>query len=147
MRELKFRVWNGMQMEYDITVGKFGVFYVNPMNGDGLDPDDTASLTSCNTKYPEDVIVMQYTGLKDKNGKEIYEGDILEGYKCAYPVTFKNGAFMWNDDFLGYTIEADYEAHYWITDDGCNMLEVVGNIYENDIKEVKEKIKQKAEVN
>jgi hypothetical protein len=50
MRELKFRVWNGYSMEHNVTVGKFGNFYVNPENGDGLDPKDSASLTTWKKK-------------------------------------------------------------------------------------------------
>lgn len=78
---------------------------------------------------------MQYTGLKDKNGKEIYEGDIVEthGYKKElggeaeiYPirsaVEFDTG--LWSEQgFIGsgFTWSHGYDDH----------REVIGNIYEN----------------
>ena len=77
-REIKFRVWNGSEMVYDVIVGIFGIFYVNRGNTFGLDENDSASLTPFNTRYPDNTPVMQFTGLKDKNGKEIYEGDIIQ---------------------------------------------------------------------
>ena len=47
-------MWTGITMEYNVVVGKFGVFYVNPgIRGDGLDDSDSASLTPFTTKYPE----------------------------------------------------------------------------------------------
>lgn len=57
MRDIKFRVWNDIEMVYDVMVGKFGVFYVNPSNN-GIDEKDAASLSPYNTKYSNDIPLM-----------------------------------------------------------------------------------------
>lgn len=53
-REIKFRVWNGLEMVYDVISGRFGTFYVNPDNN-GIDQNDSASLSPYNTKYHDNV--------------------------------------------------------------------------------------------
>jgi len=76
MREIKFRAWDGLEMEYNILVGKFGAFYVNPSNN-GLDPNDSSSINPHNTKYTGRYPLMQYTGHKTLKDRELYEGDIV----------------------------------------------------------------------
>ncbi len=68
------------------------------------------------------VEIKQYTGLKDKNDKEIYEGDILKGWLLDYDTS--SSVVEWSDSGWSPNIEGECEV-YW---DDC---EIIGNIYEN----------------
>lgn len=108
-REIKFRAWDidNKKYEYDIAI--------RPINRIiGLEIFN-------NDMYPVEFrgIVEQYTGLTDKNGKEIYEGDIVRqvGGNLLCPVEFKYGGFVpFTSDMMSF--DNDY-------------CEVIGNIHEN----------------
>ena len=76
----------------------------------------------------DDVELMQYTGLNDKNDKEIYEGDILffRDENMKYVVVWQDTAFI----IESIEIRKYSEKMYWL-DDTEICCEIVGNIYEN----------------
>jgi uncharacterized phage protein (TIGR01671 family) len=127
MRDIKFRAWTGMEMEHRIVVGQLGAFYV-----EGLDPKDSACMSPFNTKYGEQTPIMQFTGLHDKNGDEIYEGDIIrillrrhmeDSVFANADIVYEGAAFWFNARKIGFT---DCNWHFYNQKD----REVIGNIYE-----------------
>lgn len=117
MREIKFRAWNKknaiMVPVLELTLGADWI--VNEK-------------FSC---FDGETILMQYTGLKDKNGKEIWEGDIV---RCTdkyekeyyYKVSWVNhmAGFFYTDDTCK---EDEWMEHVGLYE----YEEVIGNIYEN----------------
>ncbi len=103
MREIKFRAWdkNGKVMNY---------------SGMWLDNTD-GFLKSVN-----EVIVMQFTGLKDREGIEIYEGDIFEALHDFGP-----GGLHEKIGTVEFDNEKGYQWNYW----SLSGLKVIGNIMEN----------------
>ena len=135
MRDIKFRAFDNKEKkwlcgyEYP-NLGGFSLYGEVMMMGEWAGILDSY-LMSRGTHKPEDLIVMQYTGLKDKNGKEIYEGDITRvhneyGQIISERVTeFKELI----DEFEGFKIKIGMGFN--INSDSASESEVIGNIYEN----------------
>lgn len=111
MREIEFRAWCKKQkeMRYDIHLSKYFYEFI---------------------EFTNDYEVMQYTGLKDKNGTKIFEGDIFAWGSTLYQVIYADFGFKVNyvkghNEIYLY----DFQLNYFEEND---EIEVIGNIYEND---------------
>jgi hypothetical protein len=97
-----------------------------------LEKNEIIDIYLLRTKFLEDIELMQYTRIKDKNGKEIYEGDILK-YNFPYDGRLKHvSPVKFLETEASFGIKDRYENEiplYKIT--ANNYFEVVGNIYEN----------------
>lgn len=144
MREIKFRAWDTEENKYYEPVyaaykGDLHELMVS-FNGRLSAHTLNAEKGSCmvdESLFPDRYILEQYTGLKDKNGKEIYEGDIYKYTDAIRTVFFVNGAFCggWSkDDCMPFGWEGDEEEpniEIYKTS-FPELCEIIGNIHERE---------------
>lgn len=111
MREIKFRVWSDIRKTW-----------VNPV----IDITNDFNINS-----NENRIFEQFTGLKDKNGKEIYEGDICE-MKHPFKNRYWKGKIYYDRyGFNGYGfIMTHFDNPTDLFSEGTSYIEVIGNIHQ-----------------
>lgn len=136
MREIEFRVWDSRKKSYfnkkDISIDNLGNIFVF----EGYDENDADlwHVRILSDPDNERYVIEQTTGLTDKNGTEIYEGDI-----CSF--TSKTGKHMgvveWSDNLASFGLRMVKNNFRYTFSDldtmGVNLdtLEVIGNIHEN----------------
>ncbi len=125
MREIKFRAWDKLNKNWVteknwVFIRLNGTIYENEFQG-FIEPSDRYEIT-------------QFTGLRDKNGKDIYEGDVLEN-----KVTFSDGV-VWSTKqrVIWYAEQATFGlvpakpmTYSDLNQEKLNRYEVIGNIYES----------------
>jgi len=122
MREIKFRAWDKEKDELIPPEALTEIVWNKSDAPDTIEYNDGEGLWQC-----LDFILMQYTGLKDKSGVEIYEGDIVKYHSGADIVS-------WTKTTAKFNVLNFYDASQ---DCPCCAfseyaeLEVIGNIYEN----------------
>jgi len=111
-REIKFRLWTGKKM-VPMTAGLMTAATFYPFGFKGA------------TSNPNKFVMLQFTGLHDKNGKEIYNGDLItEGHSTIYEVRYTPPQFRL------FCVRKPIQSHTFSrwTD---QFSEIIGNIYEN----------------
>ena len=155
MREIKFRAWdeknkimhNNFQFIRSGTSGNDWIIFISDKFP--LTEHKTNPFENPNPYFAQQLKIMQFIGLHDKNGKEIYEGDIVEMRLRENIGTFNvpddiiaNGGYTGREDvYSGEVVYEDKVGYFGINDKGMGVMyfmpgedtiiEVLGNIYEN----------------
>lgn len=113
MREIKFRAWDGEKMHVPVFLA------------DDFLTTETTYVPHSDWEDAKRFIVMQFTGLKDKNGEEIYEGDIV---KLPNGLILKIGWEIGFHQYCGKSRATSAGFNFMYKHD---EVEIIGNIYEN----------------
>jgi hypothetical protein len=121
----KFRIWNGTEMHYnDFVVTATG--FVGKITEEFL---GKCVFNQEDLTLDKECILMQCTGLKDKNGKLIYEGDICRNSKSGEVFNV-----VWHNPLASFCWQKHEHSHIYSYGElfrAFDYYEVIGNIYEN----------------
>jgi uncharacterized phage protein (TIGR01671 family) len=128
MREVKFRAFqkqSSLNRRPGIYQVKDIIWYDEPFepNDEEIYRGEVFFKGFDDSEYLEDIILMQYTGLKDKNGVDVFEGDIL---RLTTKAPHVDVVVEWDEEYAGFTTSKKDHTHMF----GSHLCEVIGNIYE-----------------
>lgn len=144
MREIKFRAWLPNEETMLFSENNIDDDFMEIWDFEGVEiqvekfrEGGGEIYTTVGYERPEAQIIMQYTGLKDRNGKEIYEGDIVRTdfrgdgtHESIQVIEFYEGSFGSRNDKDHFRIPALFSGRA-IEGMNTNYFEVIGNIHQN----------------
>jgi uncharacterized phage protein (TIGR01671 family) len=131
-RELKFRVWDTSSNEWvkDRDGDEDRLWYMISFDGKLVYSDNQGCCV-----MSQEYVVQQYTGLKDKNGKMIFEGDIINFGKNIDNLDFEeNAVIAWGKNYCGICVRWSKNKNGYselLTNMDSKDMFVLGNIFEN----------------
>ena len=134
MRKIKFRAWDKEKKDWlpNFLISQDGL--LRELKSQQKD----TSVLDWQHVVGDRIKLMQYTELKDKNGKEIYEGDVvqqiddIEAERTMGEKTFEyEVVWLMGDGFNGYYIQTGKNPIHSVSLEAVKNLEIIGNIYEN----------------
>lgn len=135
MRDIKFRAWDKAIKQMIQSENILKICFVRTEHTPNLimytdrKINHFEEIRERDKKYCNEFELLQYTCLKDKNEKEIYEGDIFVHNNQKFEVIYDGTRFIGVDsDRSGNGYVCYVDSHY---KDGSSSIEVIGNIYEN----------------
>lgn len=122
MREIKFKAWDDKnKIMLNTDTPNLLIHFNGEINSFGKNGEING------VYFTNQVKLLQYTGLKDKNGKEIYEGDIIKRESMAPGGLDRIGKITIEDGVIWIESNVDSVCLF----DEIDELEIIGNIYEN----------------
>jgi len=116
-RPLKFRVWDKMRLQFIYPENNNQQHFIIDLNGQFHNLQ--------NGSGGNDYVVLEYTGLKDKNGKEIYEGDILE-WKGEFIAEV-----FFEQENAAFVIKSKKGGGAFMSENYVLNFQIIGNIFEH----------------
>ena len=137
--KLKFRAWYVLAEEMIDEILMIS-FVRKEIIGKFSDGSTSVPLKFEDKRNGEDVILMQSTGLKDKNGREIFEGDIVKRDGIKRPEVVRFGEWIdvdslgYKEQYIGFYFESEHEGQEWlhsVEPQFNHLYKIIGNIYKN----------------